>query len=508
MISNLQKRFNSIFTSTLATSPFVYISIFFIIGILLFKSIEYTIPIHTSLFLISIFSIACIGISYLIKKINLYILLIWFIGFGYFCANSSTLKYDTLVGYKTIRATIKSPLQEKNKTFKAEISHETTNVKLAQAIIYIQKDSLSKNLKYGDVVEFTANFKSIENNPKTTFNYKAYLANKHIYSQAYVSAKSWHTISHTSSIQSYSFSIREKALQILRNSGISNENFDVLAALVFGDKSFLDSNITQAFTIAGVTHILSVSGLHVGIISTILIFLFSFFKKYKLTQTILCVSGIWAYAYIAGMCPSIERAAIMASMVAISILLQRNSSIFNTLSVAAFISLLINPNDLFDIGFQLSYLAVIGIGYFTPIFQKLYISKNSIYSYIWGIIAVSIGVQLTTLPISLYYFHSFPTYSFIANIIIIPLSFIILANAIIILIVFSIPFVSNLFSYTLDQTSSYLYNVVFDIVSFPYAQIPIQINYNQMILLYGIIIIGILIFETLKELRIQKQIFL
>ena len=508
MFFELQEFITKYIKGAIAKAPFIFISIAFIFGIVVSHLFLQKIP-HIVYFYIlcSLSALIIILVKWIKQSVSI-LFLFWFILFGMFCSEFQKQNHTQIRGNQFITATIISQIQEKNKTYSAEIETDGENNSIAKAIIYLKKDSLSKQLKYGDVIEINARFSEIITKENSKFDYKKFMSQKYIYSSAYLSSSAWRKISHTNSLISWSFGLRDKILTIFQNSNIQQQNFDVLAALVFGDKSYLDTDIYKAFATTGAMHILSVSGLHVGIVATVLLFIFSFFKKekYKIAKTIICIIGIWFYSCITGLCPSIQRSAIMFSLLSISIVLDRKTSTYNTLAAAAFISLLFTPNAIFDIGFQLSYLAVLGLLYFTPFIQNLFYFENKIYGYVWGIVAVSIAVQIITLPITFYYFSSFPTYSILTNIMVIPLSFIILILAIICIPFSAIPIVSDYVFKGLDISTSFLHNVIYDIVSFPKSKIPIHFEFKEMIVFYCFLIIGVFILEFNLYLRIQKQL--
>lgn len=487
-------------------APFVGITLFLIAGIVSQQFYPCYYNDYQILILFVISTIICVAFSYIFLKFRILCLYFWFAVLGYISTYHIKQLYAPLSGNVQVTAVICAPLFEKQKTYKTEICCELANGRYAKAILYIAKDSMSKKLQFGDIISVSGNFKEITNRANQTFDYKAFLAKRFIYSQVFVSSTNWEKLGRKSSIASYSNTIREHILTILRATKLTQENFALITAIVFGDKSYIDSSVSKAFTATGVMHILSVSGLHVAIMSMILIFVIRLCTSNKLLHGIFTVTGIWMYSFITGICPSVQRAAIMATMLVISALIERRNIIFNSLAFSAFISLLINPFDLFDIGFQLSYLAVIGIAYCNPIIQKLLHVTHPVYKYIWDIISVSISVQIVTLPISFYYFGMFPLYSILANVIVIPISFVLLCTALLLLTVWFIPYVSDIVTYVLHIVTDYLVNVLFDISSFPKSQLYIHINFRQMMWIYALLLLVLLLYEYCKELWIQKNI--
>jgi len=176
---------------------------------------------------------------------------------------------------------------------------------------------------------------------------------------------------------------------------------------------------------AGAMHILCVSGLHVGIIYLVISFFLGFLNNTRfnnILKAILLLLTVWAYAIITGLSPSVQRASLMLSVFIIGNLLNRARDTYNTLAISALILLIIDPYLLFNVGFQLSYAAVIGIVTFhQPIYKLLYF-KNTIIDKIWSITVLSFAAQMATFPIATYYFHFFPPWFWLTNLFTFPLS--------------------------------------------------------------------------------------
>ena len=197
----------------------------------------------------------------------------------------------------------------------------------------------------------------------------------------------------------------------------------VVSALILGQQQDISKEILKDYQYAGAIHILSVSGLHVGFILLFITFLLRPLPKNKYGNWIRLLAillGLWGFAIIAGLSPSVIRSATMFSFVAIGMNLKRSTNIFHTLLVSLFIILLFKPSFLFDVGFQLSYLSLFFILWIQPLLSKIWIPKNKILRYFWDILTVSFAAQIGALPLSIYYFHQFPGLFFVTNIIILP----------------------------------------------------------------------------------------
>jgi len=220
------------------------------------------------------------------------------------------------------------------------------------------------------------------------------------------------------------FSTKDKLTDFINQSTLSNESKDIIKALTLGEKLEMNESILQSFSNTGIIHILAISGLHIGMISAMLLWLLKplkSFRRYKYLPLILAFFALWIYAYAVGFTPSVVRAVTMFSFINFGLMIGRSSSIINTIAASILILLVFNPYYLFDVGFQLSYSAVLSIVLFYPIFKKWYYPKTKIYTYFYDILLVSLAAQLGVLPISLYYFHQLPGLFLVANLLAIPM---------------------------------------------------------------------------------------
>lgn len=193
----------------------------------------------------------------------------------------------------------------------------------------------------------------------------------------------------------------------------------VLQALVLGDKSNLSDELEQSYMKVGIIHVLAVSGLHVGIIYGLLMLIFMPLSKNRslfIIANLLGIILIWLFAALTGFSASVSRASLMFSIMLLAPILGRENFTYNSIAASAFILLLINPKFLFQPGFQLSYIAVVGIVALNPIIYPLLTVKNKWLDKLWALCAVTISAQLATTPISLYYFHQFPLLFLLSNI--------------------------------------------------------------------------------------------
>ncbi|MFM2155718.1 MAG: hypothetical protein RL516_467 [Bacteroidota bacterium] len=296
-----------------------------------------------------------------------------------------------------------------------------------QILLYFKKDAKALDLKYGDKIVANLVFKSIENIPNSNFDYRQYLANKQIYQQAHIKSSEWKLISRNQG--SYFFSIayrcRESCRVVLHNSIRNYDAYAVASALLIGDDDDISKSVYKAYTDSGTLHVLSVSGMHVGVIYLLLVTLFGKLERNKYTKHfyfLIMLILIWLYSILSGSSASVFRAATMLTVVIFGKWINGNSPIYNSLVLSMFALLLFNPFYLTDKGFILSYLAVFGIVYLQPKILSLSKVRNVIAYKVWEFTSVSIAAQIMTLPVSLYLFGKFPNYFIIANWVVIPLS--------------------------------------------------------------------------------------
>ena len=327
---------------------------------------------------------------------------------------------------------VTQPLEEKLNSYKAvlrvkrflgDTSFDASGIVLA----YFKKGKWSQNIKYGDELIIENRLIPIEEakNPNQ-FNYKNYLNLNQIQYQVFVDSNSINKtkLNTGNPIIAFSQKIRAKLYSYLRVNGVEGKQLKVASALLLGYRENLDKDLVKSYSSAGAMHVLAVSGLHVGILYLLLANLLKVFSRIKGSNTIIAlilISFLWFYALMTGMSASVMRSATMFTFIIIGDkFLNRTSSIYNTLAASALILMLIDPFVVYQVGFQLSYSAVLGIVYLQPKLYRLFYNPNALIQKIWAITCVSIAAQIATFPLSLHYFHQFPVYFFISNLIVIP----------------------------------------------------------------------------------------
>ena len=330
--------------------------------------------------------------------------------------------------------TINEPPVEKAKSYKAlatvgsAIINDSQKITKGNLLIYFAKDSFSKQLKYGDRIIIGNKLQPIKNpgNPGG-FNYAQYLSFQQIFHQCYLKKQDWVLLKGNNAdvFKSALFNTRDYVVKTIDKYIVGNNESALAKALLIGYRVDLDKDLVQAYSNAGVVHLIAISGLHLALIYGLLLWItlrIPYLKKAKVPRLITILFCLWFFAFLTGAPPSVMRAAVMFSFISVGAIFSKNSSIYNSLSASAFLLLCFDPFILWNVGFQLSYLAVLGIVVLQkPIYNWFYF-KNKILNYTWSMASVSIAAQVFTIPVCFYYFHQLPLLFLIANLIAIPLA--------------------------------------------------------------------------------------
>jgi competence protein ComEC len=308
-------------------------------------------------------------------------------------------------------------------------TEDETHVLESNILAYAKQNSGFDTLAIGDELVFQGLIRPFETpiNPEQ-FDYGAYLKRHGISGMVFLNKENT-TVFRPENIP-FDLILQFKKLQhhmvaILGRYGMSKSELGVASALILGYRSNIDPNVKKEYADAGVVHILAVSGLHVGIIYLVFEWLLSLLfknKNWARWKLIILLFLLWSYAGITGFSPSVLRASTMFTFLAIGKEFQRYGSIYNMLAFSAVLLLIFDPSLLFEVGFQLSYIAVIGIALFFKPIHNLWFIKNKFLDKIWSLAAVSVAAQIATFPLAIYYFNQFPTYFLVSNILIIGLA--------------------------------------------------------------------------------------
>ena len=368
-------------------------------------------------------------------------------------------------------------------------------------LLNVHRDSLNQTFETGVSLRMKGMaFKNKRPNNPDQFDYGAYLEKKQIYAQIYSDKESIGVGSkYKKDIWYYSSKIRTSIIHNLQKSNFNKTELNVAIALIMGQKQDISPEIIQDYQYAGAIHILSVSGLHIGFILLFITFLLKPIpnnRRGSIMKLIIILGSLSSFAVIAGLAPSVIRSVTMFSFVAIGYHLRRSVNIYHTILVSVFLILLFQPSFLFDVGFQLSYMALFFIIWFQPLLASLWSPKTKAFSYIWGILTVSFAAQIGTLPLSIYYFHQFPGLFFITNLAVIPILSFVMILGVLVMVLAAFNFVPLFLSKPLEWGIYLLNKIINSIASFEEFIIrDIPFNIYLMVSSYLVIVASIIWFK-------------
>lgn len=358
---------------------------------------------------------------------------------GYPCHFTNYLKAESIDHVDVLlREKLKS--SDKNYRFVAQVERINQKACFGKVIVYLSKVDF-KNPSIAIGTRLSINSMIYTSKPQMnpgSFDYWDYLQLKNIYGQVFANGQNTAIQKQPKQDVFYwADKIRQRAMTKLQQSGLNSEILQILAALTVGQQQEISPEIIRDYQSAGVVHILSVSGLHVGFIVLFLGFILKFLPKNQKTRWVklmVILISLWGFALLAGLSASVVRSVTMYSFVAMAMHLKRQTNIFHTLLVSLLLILLAAPTLLFDVGLQLSYSALFFILWLQPLLNKWWAPNYKITRYFWQITTVSLAAQIGTLPLSLYYFHQFPGLFLLANLIVIPMIGLIMAVGVSIMI--------------------------------------------------------------------------
>jgi competence protein ComEC len=362
-------------------------------------------------------------------------------------------------------------------------------------LVYFTKGEGSNGLRLGDVMLIHIQPEVVKppSNP-LEFNYKRYLSFRQVEHRATVKDYQWIKLEQVkeTSLKYYAHQLRDYLLSQLREKGITGKNFGVGAALITGYENELTPDIVSAYAATGALHVLAVSGLHVGIIFMVLNVLLRFMEKSKrgkIVRYFIIITFLWFYAFLTGLSPSVMRAATMFTFILSGTVLDRNASTYNILAGSALFLLVVNPFLITEVGFQLSFCAVLGIVSFHRIFYNIWQPNNFLLNQAWNISCVSLAAQLATFPLGILYFHQFPNYFLLSNLIVIPMSSIILYSGVAFILFHQVPYLSDALAWLLDMALLFINAIVHYFEDLPGAVMQgLSISTVETFSIYAIIL--------------------
>ena len=352
---------------------------------------------------------------------------------------------------------------------------------VGKLLLSLKNDSLNPNLQVDDRLRIVGRIQKITSSKNPyQFDYAEYMRKQGIEHRINIQKAQLNSFpKNKQTWRGMAYGFREYLISKLEKQGFQSDNESVIKALVLGDRTDISTELKRDYADAGAVHLLAISGLHIGVLLLLLNGLFSPLLQWKhggFVRLLLVVSCLWIFAFITGLSASVMRSVTMFSAVALGIALKRSKSQFQTLLISLFVLLLIRPNFIYDVGFQLSYLAVFGILWLMPVAMQFWKPRWWIVMKIWQLIALGTIAQLCVLPLSLYYFHQFPLLFLIANLVIVPFMGLLLGGGILVVLVsalninipiiikgydFLMSFMNGLIYWVADQDTLVIRNIPF-----------------------------------------------
>ncbi|MDN5286029.1 MAG: hypothetical protein JWR38_2303 [Mucilaginibacter sp.] len=382
--------------------------------------------------------------------------------------------------------------------FTASVEQSILNKQVTTAngtLLITLKDDAAVWLQYGDELLIPATYTAVDPpyNPGE-FNYKNYLAHQNIYYQLFLYQGQYKSLGRNSGnpLIAYALKLRQQMVLRFKTQLHDPDAIAVASTLILGYKADLSNDVLRAYSKTGTIHVLSVSGAHVAIIYLLLQWMLGFLNGYKygkhLKMTVIILL-IWYYAMLSGFSPAVCRAAVMISMVIIGNTFARYNNMLNILAISAFLLLLYNPLFITDVGFQLSYLAVVGLIVLQPVVYKWFTFKNKWVDKLWALCSVSIAAQVITFPLSAFYFHQFPVYFLVSNLLIIIPTMVIMYSGVCYLLFSWVPMLSTVLAWVLEKSILLMNKSLVIIENTPFASIgKIWFTATEHLLAYAFII--------------------
>lgn len=500
------------FVNPFKRAPFVRLLPPLIAGILSQHYFQW--PLFALLIILFVVLLAVAGVNYFAPKIRFSLkagqgpavfLLIYLLGhlvlYFYDVRHNPQWFGHVLNDSTALVVTVQEPLVEKKASWKAiatvtaQAGAGLMQLHAGTVILYFAKDSGPPAVGYGSRLLVRNKLQRIRGpgNPGA-FDYAGYCARANIFHQAYLRTGDWQALPGRGEYVVTKCLLRAKAycLDVLRKYVKGPAEAGIAQALLIGYREELDKDVVQAYTNTGVVHIIAISGLHLGLIYVSLLWLLKWLPDKKSTgwlKVLIILIVLWGFSIITGASASVLRSAVMFTTIAIGqFLIARHTNSYNTLAASAFLLLSYNPYFIADVGFQLSYLAVLSILVFYKPLYELWDIRNRWADKLWQMVAVSLAAQLLTVPVCLYYFHQFPNLFLPANLIAVPMSTIVLYGEIFLVMFGGLTPVATLLGKAVEWGITLMNGFIEWINRLPFAVTDnLWLNGTEALLLYLII---------------------
>lgn len=374
-------------------------------------------------------------------------------------------------------------------------------------------------LKVGDGIRCRSAFQPIRSYPSDChFNYQRWMAIRGYRAQTFIYHRDWaqcqldlRCMPRFERLRLKAQRVREKLLSIYASNGLDDQDYAVLAAMTLGEKSFLSKQTKEIFSISGASHVLALSGLHLSIIYGLLVLVLGGRGLRRVFSVAFVVLTVWFYVFLTGMSSSVMRSAIMLTVYSLVSLLNRDKMSLNALSFTAIVMLLLHPLSLWDVGFQLSFMAVAAILLlYRPIerwMPEAILARSAVMGKLWGMMAVSLAAQIGTAPLVAYYFGRFSCYFLLTNLLAIPLTVLILYTSCLLFALSFAPLLQSVVAVALTWMTQLLNHYLSLLANWPGASVEgIHINLWQLALMYIIIACVCWVASYLRQAYVRSRI--
>ena len=466
--------------------------------------------IHQTVFLMS-FALVFTMLSFfkvkILKELKNYSLGFLFFSVGVFSHywHSKKSEIPNFQGKQTVVFQINKKLNSNKKYRKYEVLAKTEKNEI-KAILYVPKEE--KQLDFKNYYQTKVYINKVES-PKNDFqfDYAKYLARKGIYYQSFATDEILEAPKKTLTI---SEKIRQKRLEILNTidgSKLPKREREFLKGIILADRTEMDAEMVSDFSKSGLVHFLAISGTHLAIIFWLILYLLKpiFPAKFRKIPIVLSLLFIWSFTIFIDYGSSVVRSCLMITAYYSFVLLQRKPDLLHAMAIAGFAILIFDTHQVFDVGFQLSFVAVFGIFWLnTPILKNLPRPKNKIQDFLFNVVSMSLAAQIATLPLVIFYFHQYSFLSIVANVIIVPFSEIIIIFSLLMTVLFAFKLEFSWLSFIYEKLVDFLLKSIHFFADQDWFFIKnISLNWGELIILFVVIFLlrGLFLHQSKTMLR-------
>ena len=466
--------------------------------------------IHQTVFLMS-FALVFTMLSFfkvkILKELKNYSLGFLFFSVGVFSHywHSKKSEIPNFQGKQTVVFQINKKLNSNKKYRKYEVLAKAEGNEI-NAILYVPKEE--KQLDFKNYYQTKVYINKVESpNNDFQFDYAKYLARKGIYYQSFATDEILEAPKKTLTI---SEKIRQERLEILNTidgSKLPKREREFLKGIILADRTEMDAEMVSDFSKSGLVHFLAISGTHLAIIFWLILYLLKpiFPAKFRKIPIVLSLLFIWSFTIFIDYGSSVVRSCLMITAYYSFVLLQRKPDLLHAMAIAGFAILIFDTHQVFDVGFQLSFVAVFGIFWLNePILKNLPRPKNKIQDFLFNVISVSLAAQIATLPLVIFYFHQYSFLSIVANVIIVPFSEIIIIFSLLMTVLFAFKLEFSWLSFIYEKLVDFLLKSIHFFADQDWFFIKnIPLNWVELIILFVVIFLlrGLFLHQSKTMLR-------